>query len=207
MEYLLINTFHTGSVAFLGFLLAMFTALFLVSIVVAVPMSRRVIYAVGVFWKVSPAVAYGALLLNLLGSAITAKVFTSALISFYPVMVELIESLDRAPHRLSTQAHLRNCSAFAQVRAYGWAYMLEGLTRGMLTACPLAVIGAIVADYVIGSTRPSGIGQVILSAAVNSNRPMLIQSIISCTVLGGFAFFVAKCAHSSVSRWLLLTRG
>jgi NitT/TauT family transport system permease protein len=207
MWYLIDNTAHTTIVAVLGFLLALCVALTMAWIVVLAPATRKPIYAFGVFWKVSPAVAYGSLLLIVTPNPLIAKVITAGIISFYPLMVELIQSLDRIPERLSMQADLRNCTLLTKVRAFGWAFMLDGLTRGMLTASPLAVIGAIVADYVIGSTRPGGIGQVIMGAGAQSNSTVMLQAIACCTVVGFAAFILAKYAHDSVKSRLFLNKG
>ena len=207
MTYLLSDALHTGFVATAGFALALLIAILLAALVVLVPLLQKPVYAMGVFWKVSPAVAYGGLLYLLLGEALYAKIVTAAIICFYPLLVELIEALNRLPERLSEQAKLRNCSRLSMVRAFGWAYMLEGVTRAMLTAGPLAVIGAIVADYVIAGTRPSGIGQKILSASVSMNTSAQIDAVIMSTILGTTSFLIAKVVHVFVMRRLLLNKG
>lgn len=207
MTYLLPDALHTGFVAISGFALALLVAIFLAAVVVIVPPLHKPVYAFGVFWKVSPAVAYGGLLYLALDTAIQAKVVTAAIICFYPLLVELIEALNRLPDRLQDQARLRNCSRLSIVKAFGWAYMLDGLTRAMLTACPLAVIGAIVADYVIAGTRPSGIGQKILSASASMNTSAQIDAVVLSTVLGLTAFGIAKLAQIVVARHLQLNKG
>lgn len=207
MDYLIDSALHTGLNALQGLLLALVSVLLLGVVVTLFPAVRAPVYVMGIFTKVSPAVAYAPLFVSAIGANSTVKVLTAAMICFYPLLVELLEAFQRFPARLNEQADLRSASTLERVQLYGWAYILEGMTRALLTAAPLAVVGSIVADYVVGGTRPGGLGQAILAASTTSNTQQLIGSIAASTALGLLGFGLSWLIHRQISKVLNLGRG
>lgn len=206
-EFLFANSVHTGVNALLGLLLAISVVIMLALIITFLPSSRRWVGYLSTFIKVSPAIAYVPLFVSWFGIGSLPKILTAALICFYPMMIEVVKAQEGFPARLRAQAFLLNASEWQRVRYLGgWAYIIQGVSKGLLTSAPLAVIGAIVGDYVAGGTRPGGLGVAIINAN-QSDILSLMWLIAASTVLGFLFFGAANALFTSLSRRLMLEQG
>jgi NitT/TauT family transport system permease protein len=173
-------------------------------LVVASTAAAVIVIAVGlfpksepIFWpyltmlKASPAVAFIPLFMKFAGIGFLCKVTVSAMISFFPLVVDGIAGLHKTQdtYRLVLMAY--GPSRWQMLRNVSGAYALSGFLEGMKTAAPLSVVGAIVGEYLTGGD-PGGIGQYIM----NNNRPGCIPALFAGVTIAtsiGFLFF--GCAY------------
>jgi NitT/TauT family transport system permease protein len=196
-------TAETGSEAALGLLAATGVA---IVIGLAATLSANVagpISTLAVWLKATPAIAFMPLLMAILGvGGIWDKVVLSAMISFFPMLIGIVDGVLRTPDRLRILGHCYAASRVTFVRRVAAMYALESLTSALKTAAPLAVVGAAVA----GSLSPGygGLGALIFQANAR-NAPEQTFAWIVCSGLLGVGFFhIADAVYAFARRRLRL---
>jgi NitT/TauT family transport system permease protein len=150
------------------------------------------IYPVIVMFKASPAVAFVPLFIELTGTGIAPKILVAAMISFFPMAIGGIDGLSTTPERLITSCRTFGASPWKVYRHALLGYGLIGFLSGLKTAAPLAVVGAIVGEYVTGG-KPTGVGTYIMS---NLNNPTgIFEGVVLATMMGLCFFSLAEGAH------------
>lgn len=151
----------TASEAVSGFLVGSFVGLALGVVIVMFPLMERIIYPYVVALQTVPKVALAPLLVVWFGFGMTSKIIIVALVSLFPVLVNVIAGL-----RAVEQERLDLLGALSATRWQEFRYLrfpnaLPYFFAGLHTAVVLSVIGAIVGEFV-GAT--AGIGFRILQA-------------------------------------------
>lgn len=154
----------TAFEAITGFILGSLLGLALGVIIVIFPTMERIIYPYVVALQTVPKVAVAPLLVVWFGFGLTSKIIVVGLVSLFPVLVNVIAGLKSVD-----QERLDLLGALSASRWQIFWYLrfpnsLPFLFAGLNTAVVLAVIGAIVGEFV-GATR--GIGFRILQANYN----------------------------------------
>jgi NitT/TauT family transport system permease protein len=128
-----------------------------------------------------PKVAIAPLIIIWFGYGIQSKILMAALISFFPILVNVIAGLKTVdPRRLLLMRALRASTwqTFTKVRLPGMLpYLLAGLEIGII----FAVIGAIVAEFV-GSS--SGLGSLIVTRQSAIDVVGVFSVLVYLSVLG-----------------------
>ncbi len=174
-----------------GFVIGSLLGLLLGMIIVVFPTMERIVYPYVVALQTVPKVAIAPLMVVWFGFGITSKILVVALVSLFPVLVNVIAGL-----RAIDQDRLDLLGALAASRWQVFRYVrfpnaLPFIFAGLNTAIVLAVIGAIVAEFV-GSNQ--GLGFLIL------------QANYQLDIAGAFSLFVVLsvmgvCLHWSL-KWL-----
>jgi len=170
---------------------------FVVAAVLAnLPILRRAVYPYLVTVRVLPKVAVAPLLLIYLGTGtLTAAVFV-ALIAFFPMILSTAAGLDRTPaaHRdaLATVDAPR-IPRFVRVEL---PYALPDVFAGLKQSVTLAVIGAVVAEWVVAD---SGLGNLILLGSETLQTDLMLAALAVLVVLGLALYGVVALLQRRVS--------
>ena len=137
-----------------------------------------------------PLVAFAPLLLLWLGNGIGTKIIVAALIVYFPVTVSTITGF----HHLS-RVHLRLMQSLHANKWQRFIYLelpsaIPGILNGMKIAAPLAVVGAVVGEF-LGTGE--GLGHLILEANGLLDTPMLFVAIIILAMIG-IVFYLSTLA-------------
>ena len=165
----------TAFEAVTGFLIGSFLGLVIGMVIVLFPTMERIIYPYVVALQTVPKVAIAPLFVVWFGFGFTSKIVVVALVSLFPVLVNVIAGL-----RAVEQERLDLLGALSASRWQVFWYLrfpnsLPFLFAGLNTAVVLAIIGAIVGEFVGAS---QGIGFRILQANYNLD------------IAGAFALFM-----------------
>lgn len=192
------NTAFTTMEAALG-LLAGGGVAFLAGLVMASwrPLERALM-PVAILVKVTPIVVVAPLLLIWFGFGLGPKIIVAALITFFPVLVNTVTGMRSAdPAMLDV---LRSVDAGPWRRFWHLRLPAAGpaLFAALKVAIPLALIGAVVAEWVGAEV---GIGQVMMKAHNQLDMPTLFASIICLAVVGAVLSGIASVAERAVLHW------
>ncbi|MFB6102238.1 MAG: ABC transporter permease [Haloplanus sp.] len=158
------------------------TAGFVLALVVAeVPLLKRAIYPYLVAARVLPKIAVAPIFLIYFGVGFGTAVLFVALIVFFPVVVGTAAGLDRTP-----EAHLdllRSVDAdpirtFLAVRL---PHALPDVFAGVKQAVTLAVVGAVVAEWILSD---DGLGSLILVASENVQVDVMLAALAVLVPMG-----------------------
>jgi NitT/TauT family transport system permease protein len=151
----------TAIEALVGFLIGSLLGLAIGTLIVVFPTAERILYPYVVALQTVPKVAIAPLMVVWFGFGLTSKVVVVALVSLFPVLVNVIAGL-----RAVDQDRLDLLGALSASRWQVFRYLrfpnaLPFIFAGLNTAIVFAVIGAIVGEFV-GANR--GLGFLILQA-------------------------------------------
>jgi NitT/TauT family transport system permease protein len=173
--------FWTLYEASLGLLFGSAAAIFLAAVMAHSRLVERTVFPLAILIKVTPIVAIAPVLVIILGFGTTPKIVVAALLSFFPMLVNAMTGFrDVNPGALEFMQSLRASTwqTFWKLRVPG---SLPYIFAALRITFPLAIIGAVVAEWFTG-TR--GLGYVIYVANANLNTPTLFAAIAVLAICG-----------------------
>jgi NitT/TauT family transport system permease protein len=178
----------TASEAIAGFVIGSLLGLAIGTIIVVFPTMERIIYPYVVALQTVPKVAIAPLMVVWFGFGMISKVLVVALVSLFPVLVNVIAGL-----RAVDQDRLDLLGALSASRWQVFRYLrfpnaLPFIFAGLNTAIVLSVIGAIVGEFV-GANQ--GLGFLIL------------QANYQLDIAGAFSLFVVLSIMGVALHWTL----
>ena len=194
--FLLSNAVPTWIEACLGFLLGNGLAVLLAIAFVYNPRFQAAYFPVVLLFNTIPVLALAPIIILIFGLGMLPKVIISALICFFPTLVNMARGLNLATASEIDLMHVLSASGwetFWRLRAPRSAPLLFASLRISATTC---VIGAIVGEW-IGSNQ--GLGAVIIQSTFNYQAERLFAAVVLASSSGLVFFFVVaqveRCFH------------
>lgn len=169
----------------LGFLLGSAVAYGLAVVFVYSRLAQDALFPYAIALKSTPLIALAPLLVIWLGNGILSKVVMSALVAFFPVLVNSVKGLtavDAEILELMSSLSASRWQVFTKVRFYN---SLGYLFSALKTATSLSVVGAVIAEFT-GSM--AGIGHLLVTSSYYLETPRMFAAIMMIS-LGGILFF------------------
>ncbi len=170
----------TLSEALLGLLLGVLAGALTASLLILQPGLEGGVMTLAILLKSTPMVAVAPLLTIWLGFGMEPKIIITALLTFFPVLVNVLSGLQRPDPALLDLFHswqARRSEIFWHLRLPS---ALPYLFAALRISAPLALIGAVVAEWTGAS---GGLGRTMWLAYTNLNLPYLFAAIF---LLAGF---------------------
>ena len=188
----------TAFEATVGLLLAIFVALAFAAILVYRPALADTVYPFLVASQVIPFVCLAPLMILLFGFGSAGKVFLSALMTFFPVLTNIVAGVRSLP-----RSHLELMTIFAAPRSVVMRHVVVPFTlwhffAGLRIAAPFAVVGAIVAEF---NGAAAGLGRNIFMAAKRLEPELMMTSIIAGALLSGAIYGLILLAERLLGEW------
>lgn len=142
---------------------------------------QRVLVPLLVIAQIVPKVALAPLMIVWFGLDLSAKVIFVVLLCFFPVIVNTMAGVAAASADFRRLARSVGLGKWATLVKVTLPQALPNVFAGLKIAITLAVIGAVVAEFI---TSQSGLGFLILTAQGQVDTPLLFASILVLTVLG-----------------------
>lgn len=197
-DYFAEHAFATTAEALLGFLLGSALGFVLGVVMTYVETFRKIVYPYVVVFQVVPKVALAPLFITWFGFGIESKVVTAAAITFFPVVINTILGLMSAdPDAVQLMRSLR-----ASRRQIFWKLdlptALPAIFAGLATAATIALIGAIVAEFV---TARRGLGLLLVTFNNQLQIDMVFAIIIVISLIGLAMFGAVVLIERRVVYW------
>ena len=188
----------TLSEALAGLVIGVVAGVLLASILVLLPGLEDGVMTLAIFIKSTPLVAIAPLLTLWLGFGVLPKIIITALLTFFPVLVNIISGMQHVDPALLDLFRSWNASRgeiFRYLRAP--TAVPYGFTALKITA-PLALIGAVVAEWTGAS---GGLGRVMWLAYSNLNLPFLFAAIFILAFAGMLLYRVIVWLENRIVFW------
>jgi len=169
----------------LGFLLGSIIAYLLAIIFLFSNLTREALYPYAIALKSTPLIAIAPLLVLWFGNGMFSKIIMSALVAFFPVLVNSVSGLNAVPKELLELMKSLSATPWKILIKVRIPYSLDYLFSSLKIASSLAVVGAVIGEF-IGSTE--GIGYLINNASYYLDTALMFAGIIMISI-GGIAFF------------------
>ncbi|MBW2000199.1 MAG: ABC transporter permease [Deltaproteobacteria bacterium] len=171
----------TLSEAVVGLILSVVISISMAFGIVYYKILERTLYPYAVVMKVIPIISIAPLLTVWFGNGFLPKVLTAILVSFFPILVNTITGLQSADAnmiRLMNSLYAPKFMIFTKIR---FKYSLPYIFAGLRIASTLALIGAIVGEFV-GADR--GIGFFLIMSMSDLEVARVFMGVFFCTLIG-----------------------
>jgi NitT/TauT family transport system permease protein len=162
------------------------------------PLLENLLSPLIVAFQSMPVVAYAPLLIIWFGSGPTSKIVTSALIVFFPMLMNTIVGIRGVPSPL--------CDLMRALKATRWQTFTQleipaampVLIGGLKISATLAVIGAVVGEFVSAN---AGLGFLINLARSQYDTPLVLVAVFTLTVIARLLYSVVSLLERRVLSW------
>jgi NitT/TauT family transport system permease protein len=174
------QTVFTTLEVLIGFAIAVITGVIIAVCIYFIKIAQRTLYPFVTGLQSLPKIALAPLMIIWFGYGISSKIMMAILFSFFPIVISTVGGLSSTP--LHLEEHFR------ALKATGWTTFwrlrvpcaLPNFVDGCKVALPLAVIGAIVGEFV-GSDK--GLGNLILMATSSGRTDLMFATLFATTIL------------------------
>jgi NitT/TauT family transport system permease protein len=172
-----------------GYLAAVAGGILLSLAIFAWPLAYRTLYPLLVLFQGLPKIALAPLMVVWMGYGISSKILMAFMFAFFPIIISTLGGLSGTSGSLVEH--------FRAIRAGRWTTFwrlqlpaaLPSIMDGCKTAMPLAVIGAIVGEFV-GSEH--GLGYLILEATAQARTDLLFAALVAVSILAGLLYWLVE---------------
>lgn len=191
----------TATSALLGFGLSMVLGISAGLLLASSRILERALYPYALFLQTVPIVAVAPLLVLWFGVGWRAVAVSAFIVSVFPVVANTLAGVRGVEPALRDLFRLHRASRTATLWKLELPAALPQIVTGLRVASGLAVIGAIVGEFVAGISEGSaGLGIAVLSANRELRTDLLFAAVFSAAVLGLSLFTVVNLAGARLLR-------
>lgn len=150
--------------------------------------------------QIAPKVAFAPLFIMWFGYNSIPKLLVTVLIVFFPILVNVLQSMKTVDADLVNLARVYSMSRLKIFRKIELPSSLPSLFAGLRISATLAVIGVTVGELVGGNT---GLGFLITWGEGQANTAMVFNAIFLLTVIGVALYFAVAAVEKRVLHYLV----
>ncbi len=179
--------------ALIGFGLAIVVGMAIALLMSQSKIIERSLFPYAVLLQTIPIVAIAPLIVIWFGAGMPAVIAIAFLIALFPIITNTTAGLTSTDHNLVAMFELYNASWWQRMVKLKFPAALPYIMTGLRISSGLAVIGAIVGEFIagIGGLR-GGIGYVITQAAAQIKMPYLFAAALTSSLLGIAIFIIVS---------------
>jgi len=198
LPLLLQETGITTLEAIIGFVIGFGCAYFFASLFVFSASTKNALYPYAIALKATPIFALGPILVVWFGTGIFSKIIMSALVCFFPILVNLVKgftSVDSNTLDLFKTLGASKLQIFKKLRIPSSnSYLFPALK----ISSTMAIIGATIAEF-IGASH--GIGYLIVNSSYYLNTDVMFASILMISIVGILFFYLIELVEKQIVFW------
>ena len=187
----------------LGYLMAIAISVPLAVMITASPRFDRFITPLLLFSQTVPKIAIAPLFLVWFGFGPLPKVLVAFLISFFPIVISTTVGLKSVSAEMIDLVRSMGASQLQVFIKIRFPTSLPYLFSGLKVAATLAVVGAVVGEFV-GADK--GLGYLLLIANSYLDTPLLFAAIVGLTALGIILFYIIEGLEHLLIPWHITHR-
>jgi NitT/TauT family transport system permease protein len=191
-SHLLVTLYETTA----GFLLATLFGIVSAAVIVVVPKLRTIVMPLLLVAQLVPKVAIAPLLLIWFGYGLVPKVLVAFLVAFFPIVVNGASGLAALQPELLELGQSLQASRWQTFWKFRMPTALPEIFSGMKVAVTLAIIGAIIGEFVGGNR---GLGYLIIVANQELDTALAFASIVLLSLMGIVLYGLIEL----LERWLM----
>ena len=164
---------------------------------------EKSLFPYAVILQVTPIVAIAPLIIIWVGDIKLSLLICAWIVAFFPILSNTIIGLNSADHNLINLFQLYGASRWQMLRYLRLPAALPFFLAGLKISGGLALIGAVVAEFVAGSGgSASGLAYRILESGYQLRIPRMFAALLLISLSGIAIFFVTSViAHLALRRW------
>ncbi|MBB5517116.1 ABC-type nitrate/sulfonate/bicarbonate transport system permease component [Rubricella aquisinus] len=192
------NTVPTLRATFAGFALSLTVAFSLSVALDFMPRLRRTLFPIFVVSQTLPLVAIAPLVVLWFGFDMTPKILLVALVTFFPMLVALVDGYDATDPEIENLMRAMGASRMQVFRVARFPSAMPYFFAGLRISITYAVVAAIFAEYV---GARAGLGIVILNAKNSFRSDLVLAAVVISSLLTLALFAGTALLQRYVLRW------
>ena len=190
--------FKTSASALIGFLLSTVAGIGIAVFLSSSRTIQRAFYPYAVFFQTVPIIAIAPLLVIWFGYGMRTVVASAFIVSIFPVIANTLSGILSTDPALRDLFRLYGASSAATLFKLRFPAALPQIFTGLRVAAGLAVIGAIVGEFIGGQ----GLGSVVDVARTQQRVDKVFAAVLLASVLGLALFGLINLAsYVTLRRW------
>lgn len=157
---------------------------------------EQMIYPILIAVNSVPKVAIAPILVVWLGFGLTPKIVMVVLLCFFPIVLSTVSGLRSTPIELVELARSMSGTALQEFVKIRFRWALPQIFVGLKNAITLAVIGAVIAEFVGAS---SGLGFVIVQSGASADTALAFAAMTLLAIMSIVLFYLLV----ALEKWLL----
>jgi NitT/TauT family transport system permease protein len=149
--------------------------------------------------QIAPKVAFAPLFILWMGFTVYPKILVAILIVFFPVMVNVLTSIQSVDPDLVNLARSFKATRAQIFWKIEFPTSMPPMFAGLRIGSTLAVVGVVVGELVGGN---QGLGYLLSLGEGQADTPMVFVSIVMLTLVGGIAYLGVIIAERHVLHYL-----
>jgi NitT/TauT family transport system permease protein len=192
------HTLATLKTVFLGFVVSIVISLPLAVLLTSSPAVAAGVYPFLVWTQSIPKVALAPILVVVLGANELPRVVITFLVAFFPLVISVATGLMSVPPELIELGRACKASRWSELWRIRLPYAIPFIFAGLKVAIALAVVGAVVAEFV---NADSGLGFLIQTSTAFFKVPVAFGALIILSVMGVVLFQVVVIVERILFPW------
>lgn len=184
--------------ALAGFALGAAASMLLAFIFIRFATIRRALYPLALALKSTPLIALAPLLVIWLGSGAASKVAMSAILCFFPILVGTYDGMREVDPALLDLLRVYGATPNQLLLKVRLPAALPQVLSGCRVAVPLAVVGAVIGEY-LSATR--GIGYIIANAGYHLDTALVFAAIAAIAMASLIMFGLVVLLERRIAFW------
>lgn len=194
----LADTAATLKTVMLGFLVSIIISLPLAVMLTASPTIAGALYPFLVWTQSIPKVALAPILVVVMGSNELPRIVITVLVAFFPLVISSATGLMSVPPELIELSRACRASKWSELWRIRLPYAIPYIFSGLKVAISLAVVGAVVAEFV---NADAGLGFLIATSTAFFKVPVAFGALIVLSVMGVVLFQLVVIAERIFFPW------
>lgn len=164
---------------------------------------EKSLFPYAVILQVTPVVAIAPLIIIWVGDVNLSLLICAWIVAFFPILSNTILGLNSADHNLVNLFQLYRANRWQTLRYLRLPAALPYFLGGLKISGGLALIGAVVAEFVAGSGgSASGLAYRILESGYRLQIPRMFAALLLISLSGICIFFITSTiAHFALRHW------
>jgi NitT/TauT family transport system permease protein len=164
---------------------------------------EKSLFPYAVILQVTPVVSIAPLIIIWVGDINLSLLICAWIVAFFPILSNTILGLNSADHNLINLFQLYRASRWQTLRYLRLPAALPYFLGGLKISGGLALIGAVVAEFVAGAAgKETGLASRIFEASFRSDIPLMFAALLLVSSCGILIFLVTSwISHKVLGHW------
>jgi NitT/TauT family transport system permease protein len=192
------HVWYTTAETLIGFAIGGVAAIVLGIVMVELRLFKEVIYPYVVAFQVMPKVVLAPIFITWFGFGMESKIVMAIAISFFPVVINTVVGLESVEENATLLMRSLVATRTQVFWKLSWPTALPSIFAGLKTSLTLALIGALVAEFV---TAKEGLGTLITTFSFELKVYLVFAVIIIVSVLGLVLYGLMEYLERKIVFW------
>ncbi|HJQ57932.1 MAG TPA: ABC transporter permease [Vineibacter sp.] len=192
------HTLITSKTVLLGFIVSALISLPLAVLLTSSPLVAAAIYPLLVLTQAIPKVALAPILVVVLGTSELPRVVVTFLVAFFPLVLSMAAGLVSVPPELIELGRACKANRWTELWRIRLPYAVPFIFSGLKAAIALAVVGAVVAEFV---NADAGLGYLIQTSTAFFKVELAWGALLILSILGIILFQIVVVIERVFFPW------